>query len=412
MDKIKNYKSCIDKNILKLTNICGIDFFSENIKTIFAIQKIYTMRRLFAVILTIVLVSCNTDTNTYKLDGVAQGFENETPILVYQIENNQPKVIDTLLIMDGKFSGEYPKSEESNIRYLNIAKLNANVIFFPENDDLKVTLFKDSIQSSFVTGGAQNESYNAFTVKLRGFNRQKQTNIELYRDAYGKQDKALMEQIQNENRALAATETAYKKEYVSSNTNSIFSVMLLSEMFSRNELNSTEASQIIEKLSPKIAAMQVTTDLKAAIEGMRKSDVGGLAPDFSAPSPDGKIISLKETLGKYTIIDFWASWCRPCRAENPNVVRVYNKYHDKGLNIISVSLDKAGQAERWKQAIKDDKMDWYHVSNLQFWQDPIAKQYGVRSIPATFLLDEEGKIIDKNLRGPALEAKIASLLGQ
>jgi alkyl hydroperoxide reductase subunit AhpC len=90
-------------------------------------------------------------------------------------------------------------------------------------------------------------------------------------------------------------------------------------------------------------------------------------------------------------------------------VRVYNKYHDKGLNIISVSLDKAGQKNRWIKAIADDNMDWYHVSNLKSWQEPIAKMYGVRSIPATFLLDESGKIIGKNLRGAALESKIASL---
>ncbi|HAT65802.1 MAG TPA: peroxiredoxin, partial [Flavobacteriaceae bacterium] len=93
-----------------------------------------------------------------------------------------------------------------------------------------------------------------------------------------------------------------------------------------------------------------------------------------------------------------------------NVVKVYEKYHDKGLNIISVSLDRDGQKERWVQAIEDDKMDWYHVSNLRFWQDPIAQQYNVRSIPATFLLDAEGRIIDKNLRGPALERRIAQLL--
>ncbi|HAV55900.1 MAG TPA: peroxiredoxin, partial [Aequorivita sp.] len=138
-------------------------------------------------------------------------------------------------------------------------------------------------------------------------------------------------------------------------------------------------------------------------------EVGSLAPNFSAPTPTGEMMSLKDALGKYTIIDFWASWCRPCRIENPNVVKVYNKYHDKGLNIISVSLDKAEQKDKWLQAIKDDQMDWYHVSNLQFWQDPIAQQYSVRSIPATFLLDENGVIIDKNLRGAALEAKIATL---
>ena len=154
----------------------------------------------------------------------------------------------------------------------------------------------------------------------------------------------------------------------------------------------------------------MVTQLKKTIESAKKADVGEIAPNFEAPTPSGEMLSLNETLGKYTIIDFWASWCRPCRLENPNVVKVYEKYHDKGLNIISVSLDRTGQKDRWVQAIKDDKMDWYHVSNLQFWQDPIAQQYNVRSIPATFLLDAEGKIIDKNLRGPALERRIAQLL--
>jgi thiol-disulfide isomerase/thioredoxin len=370
------------------------------------------MRRLFAILLTISLLSCNTETNTYKLDGAAMGFADDTSILVYSIENNKPVVIDTLTVKNGKFSGEYPKSDDFSMHYLNIEELKANVLFFPENDDLKVTLYKDSIQSSVVVGGAQNEAYNEFAKDLRKFNAQKQANIARFQEARTQQNNQLVAQIQNENKALVAEELAYKKEYVTKNNNSAFSVMLLSEMVSRNEVDAVEATKIIDNLSPKIAAMQVTNDLKKAIEGMRKSDVGGLAPNFSAPSPDGKIISLQETLGKYTIIDFWASWCRPCRMENPNVVNVYNKYHDKGLNIISVSLDKAGQADRWKQAIKDDKMDWYHVSNLKFWQEPIARQYGVRSIPATFLLDEEGRIIDKNLRGPALEAKIASLLGQ
>ena len=135
------------------------------------------------------------------------------------------------------------------------------------------------------------------------------------------------------------------------------------------------------------------------------------APEFTLADTAGTNVALSSFKGKYVLLDFWASWCRPCRIENPNVVRVYKKYHDKGLNIISVSLDKAGQRERWLQAIEKDEMDWYHVSNLQFWQDPIARMYNVRAIPATFLLDADGKIIAKNLRGQALENKIASLLG-
>jgi thiol-disulfide isomerase/thioredoxin len=239
----------------------------------------------------------------------------------------------------------------------------------------------------------------------------KQSNMDRFKKARREQDGVLITQIQNESKALVAEESALKKEYIVSNNNSVFSLMLLSEMLSRKDILPNEATQILDNLSPKIAATKLAKDLRKAAAGMMKSEVGGIAPEFSAPTPEGDMLSLGQTLGKYTIIDFWASWCRPCRAENPNVVKVYNKYHDQGLNIISVSLDKAGQKERWLKAIKDDKMDWYHVSNLKFWQEPIAKTYGVRSIPATFLLDENGKIIAKNLRGPALEAKISSLLG-
>jgi thiol-disulfide isomerase/thioredoxin len=112
-------------------------------------------------------------------------------------------------------------------------------------------------------------------------------------------------------------------------------------------------------------------------------------------------------LGKVTIVDFWAAWCKPCRAENPNVVQVYNKYHDKGLNILGVSLDR--RAEDWTKAIEEDGLVWNHVSNIKYF-DEIAELYNVRAIPATFILDENGVIIAKDLRGPALENKISELL--
>jgi peroxiredoxin len=134
-----------------------------------------------------------------------------------------------------------------------------------------------------------------------------------------------------------------------------------------------------------------------------------MAPEFSAPNVDGKMVSLKESLGKITIVDFWASWCKPCRAENPNVVALYNEFHAKGLNIIGVSLDR--DAAAWKEAITADGLTWTEVSNLKFWQNPIAQKYNVKSIPATFLLDANGKIIAKDLSGEALKSKVASLLG-
>jgi thiol-disulfide isomerase/thioredoxin len=110
-----------------------------------------------------------------------------------------------------------------------------------------------------------------------------------------------------------------------------------------------------------------------------------------------------------TILDFWASWCRPCRTENPNFVKLYNKYHEKGLNIISVSLDRENQKSRWIKAIEKDNLSWYNVSNLKYWQDPVALMYNITSIPATFILDDKGTIIATRLRGSALEKKIDEL---
>ncbi|TRX16325.1 TlpA family protein disulfide reductase [Flavobacterium franklandianum] len=119
---------------------------------------------------------------------------------------------------------------------------------------------------------------------------------------------------------------------------------------------------------------------------------------------------MKESLGKVTIVDFWASWCGPCRAENPNMVALYKEFHSKGLNIVGISLDK--DATKWKEAIAKDKLTWTHVSNLKFWEEPIAIQYEVQSIPATFILDASGKVVAKDLRGEELKAKIAALLSK
>ncbi|MFN7675139.1 TlpA family protein disulfide reductase [Flavobacterium sp.] len=141
-----------------------------------------------------------------------------------------------------------------------------------------------------------------------------------------------------------------------------------------------------------------------------KPAVGTVAPNFKAPTPSGKIVSLKESLGKVTLIDFWASWCQPCREENPKVIALYNEFHKKGFNIISVSLDD--NTEDWKNAIAKDGLTWTQVSNLKEMKDPIAIQYGITQIPTTFLLDSDGKIVAIDLFGEDLKAKINELLAK
>ena len=236
------------------------------------------MRRLFAVILTLSLISCNTDSDTYTIDGVANGFEDNTSLLIYTLENNQAKVVDTLVVTNGKFSGVFPKSETSNIHYFHLEKLRSNILFFPENEDLKVTLYKDSIQSSFVSGSPQNEAYTNYARKIRSINVQKQEYSQRFKDARSQNDNAALAQIQTQNRALVEEESAFKKGFVSANNNSIFSVMLLTELVSKKEISAAEAGEIIGKLSPKIGALSITNDLKKKLAEMKKSDVGGVAP--------------------------------------------------------------------------------------------------------------------------------------
>ena len=138
------------------------------------------------------------------------------------------------------------------------------------------------------------------------------------------------------------------------------------------------------------------------------TDVGQIAPMFSGPNPKREILQLKDLMGKITLIDFWAAWCRPCRIENPNLVKLYKEMNPKGLEIVGVSLDR--DMNSWRKAIEDDGLMWSQISNLQFWQDPIAKLYNISAIPAAFLIDSEGRILAKNLRGERLKEKVKELL--
>ena len=165
--------------------------------------------------------------------------------------------------------------------------------------------------------------------------------------------------------------------------------------------------QGVDQLEQQEIAMKLQQEEASRLAGMLP--IGGVAPEIRQQTPDGGTFALSDLRGKYVLVDFWASWCRPCRMENPNVKRVYDMYHKKGFEILGVSLDRDHGA--WVQAIKDDGLPWKHVSDLGFWSNAAAQEYGVSSIPFTVLLDKEGKVLEKGLRAEQLETALARLFG-
>jgi peroxiredoxin len=169
-----------------------------------------------------------------------------------------------------------------------------------------------------------------------------------------------------------------------------------------------QMEKLFGTLTPEVRSGPIGNYISQQIVEGRKNPIGRELPDFSQPDTAGKPVSLSSLKGKYVLVDFWASWCGPCRQENPNVVNVFNKYKDKNFTVLGVSLDKSRKP--WIDAIAADQLTWTHISDLKGWQNSVAMQFQIQSIPQNFLIDPSGKVIAKNLRGEALEQKISSLI--
>jgi peroxiredoxin/endonuclease YncB( thermonuclease family) len=391
----------------------------------FVNQKQIKMKRiLFLLTVTAVLFSCNkAGKNEYIISGTVKGVaDGKTVVLEKQDETGQLKPIDTVKIKDGKFTIK-GSAKEPEIMLLQVEALQGKVPFILENGDIKVVVDKDSIQKTKLSGTFNNDVFSKFNVDVVKFQKTSQkkltdfqnANMEKMKAAQEAKDTITINKLMKEYQVIQKEGMDFYVKFAETNPKALISALIVDSMLNDPNVDLARAKKIFANFSPELKKYKPGKSIQSKLDKIGKpvvvatsTEVGSVAPDFSAPNPEGKSISLKESLGKVTIIDFWASWCNPCRAENPNVVALYNEFHSKGLNIISVSLDK--DASKWKEAIAKDKLTWNQVSNLKFWEEPIALTYGVKSIPATFLLDTNGTIVAKDLRGAELKAKVAALL--
>jgi len=370
------------------------------------------------------VVSCNKlASNEFEIAGTIDPSLNGKNVILEKQGTMGYEPIDTVKIENGKFTIK-GKAVEPELHFIQVEGVQGKAEFILEEGEIDMKVDKDSIFKTERTGTYNNEKlteyYNDISKlrqKMMGFQKANQAEM---MEAYKKQDTVVMNRLNKTYEAIGKDMRAIADKFIEKNPKAYITVLLLKQAFSMKPVPYAEMKKKYDALDPEIKKVKAAKELSEFIENAKKAeepaaakttvDVGVTAPDFSATTPDGKKLSLKESLGKVTIVDFWASWCKPCRMENPNVVALYNELHTKGLNIIGVSLDK--EAAKWKEAIAADKLTWNHVSNLKFWDEPIAKQYGVESIPATFILDATGKVVAKDLRGAELKAKVAELLAK
>lgn len=212
----------------------------------------------------------------------------------------------------------------------------------------------------------------------------------------------------------AGMDASYKRVdqlvcFVTENRNSYFSLIALQELVKANR-DSEELLKLYADLENKVGQSPKGEQVAKQLQVLHATRIGAIAPDFTQNDVDDKPVSLSDFRGKYVLLDFWASWCGPCRGENPHVVAAYEKYKDKNFTVLGVSLDQNGKKENWLKAIAEDKLTWTNVSDLKFWKNDAALLYGVRAIPQNFLIGPDGTILGKNLRGKELSAKLQQLL--
>lgn len=351
-------------------------------------------------------VAC-TVSKDYSIKGTVQGIGSGATVDLLGLNGaGEDSLLSSCKLDNGAFKVKVPKTRD--MVYLKLAESKKRIPIFFESDVHSYILKAEKEDNPIVKGGKLQDLWNAYSIKNAYFQVQKDSVETLYRQAAKDDDLFAKMHERAIYEELTKAQEDFEDSLLKQNDNIVSAVIIW-----------RRAKELIGKrmLPDKVKllgqnALQTTYGkaVKKMADNIVRMEKENIAPDFTQNDPKGNPVSLYGIKAKVKLLDFWASWCGPCRAETPNVRRVYEKYKNDGLEIISVSLDT--KKENWLQAIEKDQMNWIHTSDLKGWNNSVARRYGINSVPTIFLLDENNRIIAKNLRGEGLEEAIKKALGK
>ncbi|WEK21537.1 MAG: TlpA disulfide reductase family protein [Candidatus Pedobacter colombiensis] len=377
------------------------------------------MKTLTLAALMIAPMVVSAQKSDFTLNGTISNLKSPTKVYL-SYEQDGKEVLDSSVVDKGgfQFKGALngPEMVELIVDHRNtgINKLGKPVDvlrFYLANEIISVNAV-DSIKKGTISGSNINTEYEAYKTFFVGPEKSMDAveNEFLAASKDKQSDPAYKKEMQTRYEKAANEKKALQRKFAKSHPASFFSLVALTEA-AGNSIDVKTIEPIFKALSAEVRNTSVGQEFAKEIEFAKAILVGGMAPDFTQNDLNDKPISLSSFKGKYVLIDFWASWCKPCRAENPNVVDAYNRYKYKNFTVLGVSLDNPGKKELWLAAVVKDNLTWTQVSDLKGWNNAVAKQYGISSIPQNVLIDPSGKVVAKNLRGDALHQKLQEVIG-
>lgn len=367
-------------------------------------------------LILVILWSCNQQPSMDPTDIVLRGtvnFPENGLVLLEEFDNKEVVVLDTVAVQpSGEFEHEISLSEPGFYRLNFYNKQMVNLILY--QDDLTIEADGNASSGAATVKGSKDMDY---LMEINQVVQDFQQGVSSLNDQYGqanaKGDQGEMDRIRTQFEVENKQHKELLKQKVRQMGNSLAVLQVVGNFSPEEDYQFLDSLGILFANKPPDS--KHTTRFLSFIENVRVQakngeylQIGKIAPDINLPNPQGQIIPLSSLRGKVVLLDFWAQWCRPCRLENPNIVKAYHKFKDKGFEVYGVSLDRS--RDKWLQAIEEDGLVWTHVSDLKYWQSEAAKTYNINAIPASFLLDRDGRIIAKNLRGQSLHQKLKEIL--